>query len=63
MTPIDLLKKGVAFGVSIYVYVKKNTNLKNKGGKVMQYFLMGTVVGIVACLVSELTQNPSRSYR
>lgn len=28
----------------------------------MQYFLMGTVVGIVACLASELTQNPSRSY-
>lgn len=29
----------------------------------MQYFLMGTVVGIVACLVSELKQGPSRSYR
>lgn len=28
MTPIDLFKAGVAFGVSIYVYVKKNTNLK-----------------------------------
>lgn len=28
MTPIDLFKSGVAFGVSIYVYVKKNTNLK-----------------------------------
>jgi hypothetical protein len=28
MTPIDLFKAGVAFGVSIYVYVKKNTNQK-----------------------------------
>ncbi|MGM0860675.1 MAG: hypothetical protein ACQEWH_08135 [Bacillota bacterium] len=25
MTPIDLFKAGVAFGASIYVYVKKNT--------------------------------------
>ncbi|ADP34540.1 hypothetical protein DJ95_3492 [Bacillus atrophaeus subsp. globigii] len=33
MTPIDLLKKGVAFGVSIYVYVKKNTNLKKIKGE------------------------------
>ncbi|MBO3652447.1 MULTISPECIES: hypothetical protein [Bacillus amyloliquefaciens group] len=63
MTPIDLFKAGVAFGVSLYVYVKRTLILKNKGGREMQYFLMGTVVGIVACLVSELTQNPSRSYR
>lgn len=28
MTPIDLFKAGVAFGVSIYVYVKKNTNFE-----------------------------------
>ncbi|PRX76806.1 hypothetical protein B0G93_10790 [Bacillus sp. V-88] len=27
MTPIDLFKAGVAFGVSIYVYVKKITNI------------------------------------
>lgn len=28
MTPIDLFKAGVAFGVSLYVYVKTNTNFK-----------------------------------
>lgn len=28
MTPIDLFKAGVAFGVSIYVYVKKTTNFE-----------------------------------
>jgi hypothetical protein len=26
MTPIDLFKAGVAFGVSIYVFVKMNIN-------------------------------------
>ncbi|RBP94756.1 hypothetical protein DFO70_104399 [Cytobacillus firmus] len=26
MSPIDLFKAGVAFGVSIYVFIKQNTN-------------------------------------
>lgn len=29
----------------------------------MQYFLMGTVVGIVTCLASEVLQSPLQNYR
>lgn len=28
MAPIDLFKAGMAFGVSIYVYAKKNINFE-----------------------------------
>ncbi|ALC83110.1 MULTISPECIES: hypothetical protein [Bacillus] len=32
MTPIDSFKAGVAFGVSIYVFIKKNTYFGKKRG-------------------------------